>query len=287
MCYTPHPWRKLQADTIAKIVMNDNSRLPCLYAKRALRGPAQSRRVAWLAGVAVTVALTLSSCSTVSTGTFLGRSWAPHSGESRSDASTKVPRGQQATIILDAGHGGADFGAVNAPMGLVEKRLTLKTARLTRAALKKLGYTVVMTRDSDTQVSLKGRVELANKYKNALFVSIHFNSAHSKSAEGVEVFYFEDPSNSNRSYLSKSLSCSIIEKSVAATRCNNRGVKIGAFRVIKATKMPAVLVEGGFITHPVEGRQLAKSRYLHNLSRGIAQGVASYEKRMRSRKYLR
>lgn len=190
-------------------------------------------------------------------------------------------------IIIDPGHGGKDFGAQNHQMGLVEKRLTLRTAKMLSAALKRMGYTVAMTRHSDIYVGLDERVKFANKLPNCLFVSIHFNSAKATSAQGVEVFYFDDPKQGTRSYNSKLLASSVMSHIHAATDCENRGVKIGAFRVIKSTLVPAILIEGGFITNIEEGRKLAQMQYLHKLAKSIATGVAKYEKSTRHLKYLR
>ena len=89
------------------------------------------------------------------------------------------------TVVLDAGHGGKDSGSLGPYEN--EKVYTLRVARLAREILQKKGYRVVMTRDSDISVSLENRVRIANKYPDAIFISIHFNSSNSR-ANGIETF---------------------------------------------------------------------------------------------------
>lgn len=178
-------------------------------------------------------------------------------------------------IILDAGHGGTDEGAkVNAFM---EKKLTLSTALLTKKYLEQYGYRVIMTRNRDTYLPLQRRVSIANKMKGSLFVSVHFNSSPSVEAKGIEVFYF-DSKELWRTKASKRLANCILYRVIDQTEALSRGIKQGNFHVIRETDMPAVLVEGGFMTNRDERAKLKEKAYLDKLAMGIAQGIDKYMK---------
>ena len=178
-------------------------------------------------------------------------------------------------IILDAGHGATDEGAkVNA---LMEKRLTLTTSLLVRHHLEKLGYRVIMTRTKDIYLSLPRRVAIANKTKGSLFVSVHFNSSPRTEAQGIEIFYF-DSKEMWRTRASKRLASCILHRVLDQTEAVSRGIKQGNFHVIRETDMPAVLVEGGFMTNKEERSRLRDREYLNRLAIGIAQGIDKYMK---------
>jgi|SRR6267154_2224544 N-acetylmuramoyl-L-alanine amidase len=178
-------------------------------------------------------------------------------------------------IILDAGHGGTDEGAkVNTFM---EKKIALTTAFLTKKHLEELGYRVIMTRSRDMYLPLQRRVSIANKTKGSLFVSVHFNSSPSAEAQGIEIFYY-DSKELWRTRASKQLANCILYRIVDQTEAISRGVKQGNFHVIRETEMPAVLVEGGFITNRDERRNLREKTYLERLAIGIAQGIDKYMK---------
>jgi len=176
-------------------------------------------------------------------------------------------------IVLDAGHGGTDEGAkVNA---LLEKKIALTAAFLTKKHLEELGYRVVMTRSRDIYLPLQRRVSIANKIKGSLFVSLHFNSSPSVDAQGIEIFYY-DSKELWRTRASKRLANCILYRIVNQTEAVSRGIKQGNFHVIRETEMPAVLVEGGFMTHREERRKLRDKQYLDQLAIGIAQGIDKY-----------
>lgn len=178
-------------------------------------------------------------------------------------------------IVLDAGHGGSDEGTkVNA---LMEKRLSLITTLLTKTHLEELGYRVILTRSKDAFVSLSRRVLIANKAQSSLFVSIHFNSAPSVEAKGIEIFYY-NAKEIWRARASKRLASCILNRIISQTEAKSRGVKQGNFHVIRETSMPAVLVEGGFLTNKDERIKLRERDYLDRLSIGIAQGIDRYMK---------
>ena len=178
-------------------------------------------------------------------------------------------------IILDAGHGGKDKGAKI--RSIEEKQLTLRTAFLTKKHLEELGYRVVMTRARDIFLPLTTRVGLANHRSPSLFVSIHYNSAASPQAKGIEVYYYGKGLPS-RTELSKKLASSILDQMIKQTSANSRGVKRGNFQVIRETTMPGVLIEAGFITNSEERALIATQTYLDKIATGIAKGVDVYAK---------
>lgn len=176
-------------------------------------------------------------------------------------------------IVIDAGHGGTDEGAkVNSFM---EKKLALTTAQLIKKHLEEMGYRVIMTRNRDVYLPLQRRVSIANKTKGSLFVSVHFNSSPSAEAQGIEIFYF-DSKELWRTKASRRLAGCILHRVVDQTDAISRGIKQGNFHVIRETDMPAVLVEGGFITNRQERGKLHDRAYLDRLAVGIAQGIHKY-----------
>ena len=178
-------------------------------------------------------------------------------------------------IILDAGHGGTDEGAkVNSFM---EKRISLTTTLLTKKHLEDLGYRVSLTRNRDIYLPLPRRVSIANKMKGSLFISIHFNSAPSVEAQGIEIFYC-DSKEMWRTRASKRLASCILHRMIHQTEATSRGVKQKNLCVLRETDMPAVLVEGGFMTNRDERGKLRDKDYLDRLAMGIAQGIDKYMK---------
>lgn len=187
------------------------------------------------------------------------------------------PTNKKSLIVLDPGHGGKDVGTYSeGPSVYHEKFLNLSTANMVKNYLVQMGYEVAMTRSNDTFIALGERAEFANKKKPALFVSIHYNSAPSKEAEGVEIFYYRAKNDKNRSDESKSLATAILQKILKNTEAKSRGVKHGDLAVIRQTDMPAVLVEGGFLTNKEEREKLGDASYLKRLALGIAQGIDAY-----------
>lgn len=182
------------------------------------------------------------------------------------------------TIVIDVGHGGTDRGAkANSPY-CEEKRICLLTARLAKLYLEQLGYHVVMTRNTDNFIPLSKRVEIASQACANIFVSVHYNSSRSLEAKGIEVFFFDSKENKTRSTASRKLADSILSRVIRRTSAHSRGVKKGNFYVIRETNMPAVLIEGGFISNFKE-RGLLKSReYQEKIAQGIADGVDQYFK---------
>jgi len=180
-------------------------------------------------------------------------------------------------IVIDPGHGGEDFGTQSPFKPVIkEKNLNLVAAQFLQSYLQQMGFLTAMTRKDDTFVSLDGRAQFANELQPALFVSVHFNSAPAVKAEGVEIFYYRSEQDKDRSAASKALAESILNRIVVNTDAASRGVKHGDLAVIRKTKMPAVLVEGGFLTNESEYQKLKDAAYVKRLMWGIAQGIQKY-----------
>ncbi|MDN3505060.1 MAG: N-acetylmuramoyl-L-alanine amidase [Rhabdochlamydiaceae bacterium] len=176
-------------------------------------------------------------------------------------------------IVIDPGHGDHDGGAQYHNSD--EKQLNLITAQYVKKHLNSKGYRVLLTRNRDVFVPLIDRAILANRSKCEAFVSIHYNSAKSIKASGVEV-YFYHKAQKERLEDSKHLASKVLDHIVHHTGAKKRGVKFANFCVIRETAMPAILVEGGFMTHPKESKLLKDSEYLDKLAKGIAEGVDKY-----------
>lgn len=196
------------------------------------------------------------------------------------------------TVVLDPGHGGADNGA-SSNWGS-EKTFTLDVALAARRELMRAGYRVEMTRATDTAVSLEERVRIANRFRHAVFVSIHFN--FSAGGVGVESFALAPEgvtSNmSSEHHVSAAdvarhdgnaqdehniaLTASIHAMVLSRLAAFDRGVKHARFHVLRDVKIPAVLVEGGFISSASEGQRIATGNYRQRLGVAIAQGIQNY-----------
>lgn len=186
-----------------------------------------------------------------------------------------IPQHAKPLIILDAGHGGSDEGAKI--RFFKEKKITLLTTIYVKKYLEELGYRVILTRSRDVYIPLHRRVSIANKTRGALFVSVHFNASQSREAKGIEVFYCSQ--EGKRSIDSKLLANSVLRNVIRETKAESRGVKAGNFHVIRETAMPAVLIEGGFITNSDERSLLREKGYLDKLAKGVALGVDKYLKK--------
>lgn len=171
-------------------------------------------------------------------------------------------------IILDAGHGGKDAGAVNG--GLYEKAAALKVATLVGTMLTKAGHQVYYTRKDDTFVELADRCKLSNELNADFFISVHCNSAENKSASGVETWFCKGSSKGK-------LLANYVQAELAdISGVKNRGIKEGTFYVLKHTKAPAILVELGFISNETEKKLLFKESYQQKLASAIAIGLQTY-----------
>jgi N-acetylmuramoyl-L-alanine amidase len=205
------------------------------------------------------------------------------------------------TICLDAGHGGKDTGEHFESHN--EKTYTLALALELRDQLQKAGFSVVMTRKTDTFVKLPDRAAFANSHKADLFICLHFNATVTDRAEiqgpetycitpaganssnsGVESSEFgtaadADSTVGNRSEKSSLLLAYELQKSmVRDLNANDRGVKRARFQVLRETEMPGVLIEGGFMTHPVEGKKIFDAAYRKQMAMAIVKGILNYKK---------
>jgi len=176
-----------------------------------------------------------------------------------------VPTVEGKTVVLDAGHGGHDRGGVPGDP-YPEKVYALDVAQRVRARLTAAGYRVVMTRTDDTFIGLGTRCAIANSQSNAVFVSIHFNSAPREGADGIETYYY--------SGRSAGLAEAIHTRMVRAAGTEDRNVRRRGYYVLRNNRLPAVLCECGFLTNRVEGRRIATSAgHRQRLADAIAEGI--------------
>ncbi len=173
------------------------------------------------------------------------------------------------TVVIDAGHGGRDKGG---SWGKVyEKHLALDTAFRLERYLKKKGYRVVMTRTVDEYLTLGQRAAIANRYKNAIFVSVHINKASRTGAAGIETFYY----GAKGKALGQFVQSNMISK-VGAT---DRGNKKASYYVLRKSYNPAILAEIGFVSNSGERQRMKKGFYRDALAKAIADGIIAYDKR--------
>lgn len=185
-----------------------------------------------------------------------------------STASYASQRGNQYVVYLDPGHGGSDPGTSG--NGIIEKELVLKIALEARRQLENAGVRVIMSRESDVYVSLKERSHGANSVNPDIFVSVHANSSLSPSAYGIESFYMKDIDYQ----LAKDMQRRLMQYMSTA----DRGVKYENFHVIRETKMPATLVEVGFVSNPNEANKLKQPYTQNALAEAITNGAVDYLK---------
>jgi N-acetylmuramoyl-L-alanine amidase len=218
--------------------------------------------------------------------------------------------GRKLTVVVDAGHGGSDPGAIG-PGGLREKSVTLAVALDLERRLLARGFRVVMTRQGDRTVSLEERTALAEGAGGDVFVSIHVNAAPRSAANGIETYYLDstnerhtlrvaarengvppsalDPLQravaglriselgSNSAALAQTVHGELIRGVRGAFgSVSNLGVKQGPFHVLFLSSAPSILVEVGFVTHRAEARRLATDWYRKVLAEHIARGLALY-----------
>jgi N-acetylmuramoyl-L-alanine amidase len=172
-------------------------------------------------------------------------------------------------MCVDAGHGGADPGAIgDSPSRLEEKAFTLALAALLEAELESRGHWVTLTRREDRTLELEARAAFANRLEADIFVSIHANSAVDADAEGMEVYHHPGSSIGHR------LGQNVLAAMLAAFPDHrNRGVKSANFAVLRRTRMPAILVECEFLSNPRQLRFLADPASRRRLAAAIATGI--------------
>jgi N-acetylmuramoyl-L-alanine amidase len=199
------------------------------------------------------------------------------------------------TIILDPGHGGKDPGATNA-YG-TEAGYNLKLAGMVKTRLEAQGYRVLMTRESNRYLSLQERVAFANAVKErAIFISIHFNSG-GRAARGVETFTLSPPgishygrdfrtddkqSRAGNEHDSANIALATTVHGMILRQLGkntlDRGIKRARFSVLSGVRHPAILLEGGFLSHPSEARLIDNQAYQNDLANGLVEAVTRYRK---------
>src|SRR5438105_4694381 len=238
-------------------------------------------------------------------------------GEVKTSALADPPR-----LVLDAGHGGHDPGAVG-PAGLQEKDLVLDvTRRVARLVEDRLSVKALLSRDGDHFVPLRDRTSFANKERADLFVSIHANAHRATASTGIETYFLSSEATDTAARQVAALENSVVQlektpgrggrvdavkailwdlaqsefqlessrlaevvqdSMTQALRIPNRGVKQAGFYVLGGAAMPAVLIEIGFVTNPKEERRLKDSQYRDEIARAILAGLAEYKKKYDAR----
>ena len=206
-------------------------------------------------------------------------------------------------VVLDAGHGGTDPGAIgnlmteeelkvfrealNSTEPIIdtleagtgktyyEKTIALAVTKKVKDILSSKGVSVIMTREGDTYPTLDERPELANKKGAAMFLSIHLNSTVMPvtAASGIEIYYSESNNSSEYGITSKEMASTILKKAAKSAGATARGVKAGNLLVTRKSAMPANLIEIGFMNNPEELSKLITDEYQEKIAEGIAEGI--------------
>ncbi|MCQ2689458.1 N-acetylmuramoyl-L-alanine amidase [Helicobacter pylori] len=232
----------------------------------------------------------------------------------KNDTFIKTKRKKHKKIVLDAGHGGKDCGAMSANL-VCEKDIVLEVVKFLHKELKKRGYSVLLTRDKDIYIDLVGRTELANRKSADLFISVHANSIpkHSTSnAHGIETYFlstarserarkvaeqenkddvnlmdyfskslFLNSLNTQRLIVSNKLAIDVQYGMLQSIRKNypdvvDGGVREGPFWVLAGALMPSILIEIGYNSHAIESKRIQSKPYQKILAKGIADGIDSF-----------
>ncbi|ACJ33108.1 N-acetylmuramoyl-L-alanine amidase [Anoxybacillus flavithermus WK1] len=171
------------------------------------------------------------------------------------------------TIVIDAGHGGKDYGTTGVN-GTIEKMLTLQTALLLSEKLKQTGANVILTREDDRFLSLSERVQIAGKNKADAFVSIHYDSALNRTASGLTVYYYKQ--------IDRSLADALFDPLSRLTGIQQRGVRSGNYHVLRENSRPSVLLELGYLSNPNEEMFVVSPTYQQAVTEAICNGLVRY-----------
>ncbi|EMR57442.1 N-acetylmuramoyl-L-alanine amidase family protein [Helicobacter pylori] len=232
----------------------------------------------------------------------------------KNDTWIKTKRKKHKRIVLDAGHGGKDCGAMSANL-VCEKDIVLEVVKFLHKELKKRGYSVLLTRDKDIYIDLVARTELANKKSADLFISVHANSIPKRStsnAHGIETYFlstarserarkvaeqenkddvnlmdyfskslFLNSLNTQRLIVSNKLAIDVQYGMLQSVRKNypdvvDGGVREGPFWVLAGALMPSILIEIGYNSHAIESKRIQSKPYQKILAKGIADGIDSF-----------
>ncbi len=203
----------------------------------------------------------------------------PHKTENRQAIST---------VVIDPGHGGHDAGAVS-PYAR-EKDCNLAVGMKLKKLLEAEGFKVVMTRSGDYFLTLRQRVEIANRTPNSIFVSIHHNSGR-RAASGIETFTlapqgttspfaktrrFAELEGNEQDRENIALATAVHSRTIKETKAIDRGIQRARFSVLCTIKRPAILFEGGFVSNPEEGRKISTDAYQNKLANSICAGICAY-----------
>ncbi|MBO6975390.1 MAG: N-acetylmuramoyl-L-alanine amidase [Prochlorococcus marinus CUG1435] len=175
------------------------------------------------------------------------------------------------SVVIDPGHGGPDPGAIGIS-GIRETDVVLEVSKIVQKLLSEKGVKVRLTRKNEVDLDLSPRVSFANNSDADIFVSIHANASRGKRRDinGLETFYFRGWKGR---LLAKRIQKQILRVSPGSP---DRGVKQGRFYVIKNTRMPAVLVEIGFLTGRLDARRLEKTSHRRRIAYAITKGILEY-----------
>ncbi len=168
------------------------------------------------------------------------------------------------TVVIDPGHGGFDRGGIPGQV-VPEKMVALDTALRVQKLLQRAGLRTVMTRSTDVFIPLPVRTAIANAEHDAVFVSIHYNAAPRSGAHGIETY-----SENNRG---AALAARIQREIVTRVSTENRGIRSAEYYVLRNCRLPAVLVECGFLTNPVEAQLALTPTYREQIAEQIAAGI--------------
>ncbi|MCM3669951.1 SH3 domain-containing protein [Mesobacillus maritimus] len=171
------------------------------------------------------------------------------------------------TIVIDPGHGGNDSGTIGA-RGTYEKDLTIKTARLLANKLRAAGAEVIMTRNTDTYVSLDSRTTTSHYHNADAFISLHYDSIDDRSVRGMTTYY----------YYGKDLASAVHKGAINQTKMNDRGVRYGNYHVIRENQQKAALIELGYLSNPAEETLVNSDYYQQAVAEGIYEGLARFFK---------
>jgi N-acetylmuramoyl-L-alanine amidase len=206
----------------------------------------------------------------------------------------QLPKGRRIrTVAIDPGHGGRDPGKQEGKTQ--EKKISLLLAQALQKRLQEAGFKVVLTRTSDTFVDLPDRPASARKQKADLFISLHFNSAEEKSVKGIETYCMTPAHASSTNArgegaatgaydanrndaLNVLLGWHLQKALVEGLDTADRGVRRGRLAVLKLATMPAILIEGGYLTHPDEEKNLLSDDYRQLMAKAICEGIQAYKK---------
>jgi N-acetylmuramoyl-L-alanine amidase len=206
----------------------------------------------------------------------------------------KEPAGRKIkTVCLDPGHGGRDTGKINGKY--LEKNYTLRLAEEVEARLRQAGLNVVFTRSGDSTLELDDRPAFAKRKGADLFVSLHFNSFPSREVQGSEVYCMTPARASSTNARGEGadsdsypgnkcdeqnmlLAYQVQKRLINDLGTEDRGVRRARFAVLRGATMPAILIEGGFMSHPVEGRRITELSYLREMAGAITDGILAYKR---------